>query len=91
MLGRTVIQGSHNATLPEGVTPMQSSRWQRVAELSEAVFEAELAKLEPSTAALVKAANKLRQRGASAQVRPRRSGQSAIAWPSRIAATRCRW
>lgn len=48
---------SSNATLAEDIERMQSSRWQRVASLPEPVFEEELAKPEPSNAALVKCAD----------------------------------
>ncbi len=69
MLETTVSRGgskSRAATLPESVTRSDSSRWQRVASLSDEVFEAELAKPEPSTARLVKVANQ-RSIGATAR------------------------
>ena len=52
--GGTVPLG--NSRLPEEVTRKQSHHWQRIATLPESVFEEELARDEPSTAALAQQA-----------------------------------
>ncbi len=62
MLSDTLEHGGsryRESTLKDNLTKRQSSHWQRIASLPNDAFEEELAKPEPSTAALVKRARKL--------------------------------
>lgn len=52
--GGTVPRG--NSRLPDDVSRKQSHHWQRIASLPDEAFEEELARPEPSTAALVRRA-----------------------------------
>lgn len=56
LLGKTVRKGSKcnpGKHIPEGITRIQSSRWQAIARLPEKQFEAHLKSKNPSTKALV--------------------------------------
>ena len=54
-------------SLPDEITRKQSSRWQRIASLPEGYFEAELAKPDPSTSMLVRAAVRLQTANAATE------------------------
>lgn len=43
LLAETIVQGSCNTMLPEGIGRMDSSRWQRIAGIDEERFETKIA------------------------------------------------
>jgi N6-adenosine-specific RNA methylase IME4 len=48
LLAETVVHGSHNAKLPEGVSAMQAVRWRRVSSIPEPDFEQHVAESRKS-------------------------------------------